>query len=102
MGQVYRARDPRLNRDVAVKIIAPGISADLIWRQRFEREAVAIAAVKRRLWSVAGLFPDALNWWCEIKHKMAERWADSHYREARRLLRRAARGRRRSESGQNF
>jgi len=39
MGEVYRARDPRLNRDVAVKVSAEQFSA------RFEREAQAIAAL---------------------------------------------------------
>jgi serine/threonine protein kinase len=39
MGEVYRARDPRLNRDVAVKISSERFS------ERFEREARAIAAL---------------------------------------------------------
>ena len=45
MGEVYRARDPRLGRDVAIKIIAPSrvSSPDAI--ARFETEARAIAAV---------------------------------------------------------
>jgi serine/threonine protein kinase len=45
MGEVYRARDPRLGRDVAIKVIAPSrvSSPDAI--ARFETEARAIAAV---------------------------------------------------------
>ena len=39
MGQVYRARDPRLNRDVAIKVSASQFS------ERFEREAKAIASL---------------------------------------------------------
>src|SRR5438270_9599209 len=39
MGQVFRARDPRLGRDVAIKISAERFS------ERFEREAKAIAAL---------------------------------------------------------
>src|SRR5438045_3409672 len=39
MGEVYRARDPRLNRDVAIKISSAQFS------ERFEREAKAIAAL---------------------------------------------------------
>jgi len=39
MGEVYRAKDPRLNRDVAIKISASQFS------ERFEREAKAIAAL---------------------------------------------------------
>jgi serine/threonine-protein kinase len=45
MGQVYRARDVRLDRDVALKILAPRLSADLQFRERFEREARAIASL---------------------------------------------------------
>jgi len=44
MGEVYRARDSRLSRDVAIKILREdGASADL--RSRFEREARAVAAL---------------------------------------------------------
>jgi serine/threonine protein kinase len=45
MGQVFRARDPRLNREVAVKLLPPEYSADPARRQRFEQEARAIAAL---------------------------------------------------------
>jgi len=44
MGEVYRARDTRLNRDVALKIL-PAAFADPDRRQRFEREASAIASL---------------------------------------------------------
>ena len=39
MGEVYRARDTRLGRDVAVKILPKEMSADAGRKQRFEREA---------------------------------------------------------------
>jgi eukaryotic-like serine/threonine-protein kinase len=45
MGEVYQARDPRLNRIVAIKILSPDDRADLDRRRRFEREAQAIAAL---------------------------------------------------------
>jgi eukaryotic-like serine/threonine-protein kinase len=45
MGQVFRARDPRLNREVAVKILPPEYSADPMRKLRFEQEARAIAAL---------------------------------------------------------
>ena len=43
MGEVYRAKDVRLGRWVAIKVLLPQISADLEARRRFEREARAIA-----------------------------------------------------------
>src|SRR5262245_53782360 len=45
MGEVYRARDSRLGRDVAIKIMAPHAAADPELRRRFETEARAIAAL---------------------------------------------------------
>src|SRR5580693_5614463 len=44
MGEVYRARDTRLNRTVAIKIVSPEIAGGPEARARFEREAQAIAA----------------------------------------------------------
>ena len=45
MGEVYRARDSRIGRDVAVKVLPPAFSADGDRRQRFQREARAIGAL---------------------------------------------------------
>ena len=45
MGEVYRARDPRLGRDVAVKVVAVGIADDPDRERRFEKEARATAAL---------------------------------------------------------
>jgi len=45
MGEVYRARDPRLGRDVAVKILKEEASGSPERRSRFEREARAVAAL---------------------------------------------------------
>ena len=45
MGEVYRARDTRLNRDVAIKVLSDAFAADPDRRDRFEREAQAIAAL---------------------------------------------------------
>jgi len=43
MGEVYRARDTRLDRIVAIKILPPEMSRDPLRRQRFEREAKTIS-----------------------------------------------------------
>jgi Tol biopolymer transport system component/predicted Ser/Thr protein kinase len=45
MGEVYRARDTRLNRDVAIKVLPPAFSADPDRLRRFEQEARAAAAL---------------------------------------------------------
>jgi serine/threonine protein kinase len=45
MGDVYRARDTRLLRDVAIKILNPAIARDADLRRRFDREARAIATL---------------------------------------------------------
>jgi len=43
MGEVYRARDTRLDRDVAIKVLPADLSADANLRQRLEREAKAVS-----------------------------------------------------------
>src|SRR5277367_6079998 len=45
MGEVYRARDTRLKRDVAIKVLPPAFSLDGDRLRRFEQEALATAAL---------------------------------------------------------
>src|SRR5262245_58412123 len=45
MGEVYRARDTRLDRIVAIKVLAGGLAEDAAIRERFEREARAISSL---------------------------------------------------------
>jgi serine/threonine-protein kinase len=45
MGHVYRARDPRLARDVAIKVMAAELANDAAWLRRFEEEARGTAAL---------------------------------------------------------
>ena len=45
MGEVYRARDPRLDRDVAIKVLPEDFAADQDRLARFEREAKLLASL---------------------------------------------------------
>ena len=45
MGEVYKARDTRLDRTIAIKVLPPDVSADPERRARFEREAKTIAGL---------------------------------------------------------
>ena len=45
MGEVYRARDTKLGRELAIKILPASVSADPDRRQRFEQEARSASAL---------------------------------------------------------
>jgi serine/threonine protein kinase len=55
MGEVYRARDTKLNRDVAIKVLPDSLVADAERRARFEREARTLAALNHA--HIAGFRP---------------------------------------------
>ena len=54
MGEVYRARDGKLGRDVAIKVLPDALVADPVSRARFEREAQAVAALSHP--NILGIF----------------------------------------------
>src|SRR5215510_14082209 len=45
MGEVYRARDTKLGRDVAIKVLPTAFAADAQYMARFEREAQVLASL---------------------------------------------------------
>ena len=45
MGEVYRAHDSRLNRDVAIKVLLPSVACDVDRLVRFAREAQVLASL---------------------------------------------------------
>ncbi len=49
MGEVYRARDTKLDRDVAIKVLPESLAGDPDRIARFQREAEVLAALKQRL-----------------------------------------------------
>ena len=53
MGEVYRARDTRLEREVAIKVLPEGLAGDEERLRRFEREAKTLAALNHP--NVAGI-----------------------------------------------
>src|SRR5688572_8004953 len=54
MGEVYRAHDTRLDRDVAIKVLPGTFSADPDRMRRFEQEARSVAALNHT--SIVGVF----------------------------------------------
>jgi len=48
MGEVYRARDSKLNRDVAIKVLPEGFTEDAERVARFQREAQVLASLNHR------------------------------------------------------
>src|SRR5688572_490156 len=59
MGEVYRARDPRLGREVAVKVLPEKLAADPDALARFEREAKAVAALSHP--NILGIYDIGLD-----------------------------------------
>ena len=62
MGEVWRAKDTRLDREVAIKVLPPGLAENELFLQRFEREAKAISQLNHShvctLYDVGASSPD--------------------------------------------
>ncbi len=104
MGEVFRARDTRLQRDVAIKVLASGLITDDVARKRFRVEALALAKLSHP--NIATVFdvgeqdgidylvmelvsgvsladqiakgPLALTQVCSLAHEVADALAEAH------------------------
>ncbi len=56
MGEVYLARDERLQRDVAIKILPAGTLADETARERFRKEALALSRLNHCRFNAAAAY----------------------------------------------
>jgi serine/threonine protein kinase/Tol biopolymer transport system component len=83
MGEVYRARDTRLGRTVAIKILLSDLTAGSERRARFEREARAISALSNP--HICGLY--------DVGHEGDTEYLVMEYIEGETLADRIARGR---------
>ena len=61
MGEVYRARNPKLNREVAIKVLPAALAGDADYLARFQREAQTLAALNHpNIASIYGLEANAI------------------------------------------
>jgi serine/threonine protein kinase len=71
---VYRARDTRLDRTVAIKILPESLAADPQFRERFDREARVISSLSHphicSLFDVGDQEGTAFNWFEELKARL--------------------------------
>lgn len=64
MGDVYKARDPRLGRDVAIEVLPEAFARDPGRRRRFQSEARAIAALNHP--HICQLYDVGPPWPCRL------------------------------------
>ena len=74
MGEVYRAKDTKLNREVAIKVLPASIATDPDRLARFSREAQVLAALNHpnivTLHSVEEAFRSTLGVWSSVIRKL--------------------------------
>ena len=76
MGEVYRARDAKLGRDVAIKVLPAVLAGDAQYMARFEREAQVLASLNHpNIAAVYGIEQGALVMELVEGHTLAERIA---------------------------
>jgi Tol biopolymer transport system component len=77
MGEVYRARDTRLSRTVAIKVLPPALAADPEFRERFDREARSISALSHpHICTLYDVGEDANTSFLVMEHLEGETLAD--------------------------
>jgi tRNA A-37 threonylcarbamoyl transferase component Bud32 len=69
MGEIYKARDSRLNRIVAVKVLAPGRTRDPLRRRRFIQEAQAASALNHpNIVTIHDILPEGDTQYMVMEH----------------------------------
>src|SRR3982750_3613026 len=77
MGEVYRARDSKLGRDVAIKVLPAGLAEDADYMARFEREAQTLASLNHpNIAAIYGLEGNAIVMELVEGQTLAERIAE--------------------------
>ena len=96
MGEVYKARDTRLDRTVAIKVLPAALAADPQFRERFDREARTISSLDHP--HICALYDvgEAPNPQSQIPNPVPIRFLVMQYLEGETLADRLARGARRA------
>src|SRR5262245_24690729 len=77
MGEVYKARDTRLERTVAIKVLPPGLATDPEFKARFDREAKSISALNHpHICTLFDIGEDASNSYLVLEYLEGETLAD--------------------------
>jgi serine/threonine protein kinase len=75
MGEVYRPRDTKLTRDVAIKVLPAALSNDADYMARFQREAQVLAALNHP--NIAAIYDLECEKHANIPRRISEIYASS-------------------------